>query len=378
MLRARDLSRATAVLAAAVVLPLAGAPAAGADTLLDAVPQPTPVSAHAGRLLWSRALPAATGRTPRYVLVTRAGGVTSLVGVPSRTGAPFDADLGPDARGHVVAVYSRCRRAPGGVGSLPFPDWRTGRGCDVYRHDFTDPASNGVTGERRVAAVSSSSGSEYMPSLWGTRLAFARVYDRRREIKGQEPFVYLRDLRRGGRTRRVGRGPRGLYTRTDDGFEGGPGPTGLDLLGTSLAMGWGYRTAGHLRAQEVDLGRAGRPRRLIDSFDRFDEESNHQFTAPAAAAGAVLYGDFASGEEGVVTRWRRYGIRSGRRTEAEPAGTILPFAVGWDGTTLAFVHNPSAFDFSCSVLEPPEAPGAAGAGCAVVESSALRFRTEGR
>src|SRR5687768_741346 len=80
---------------------------AAADEVIATTARPTPVSAHAGRIVWSTYDPAERA----FFLAQSFGGVTSRVPVRPRT-VPFDADLGPDVNGETVAAYSRCAREP--------------------------------------------------------------------------------------------------------------------------------------------------------------------------------------------------------------------------------------------------------------------------
>jgi hypothetical protein len=217
---------------------LAAAPAL-ADETVATVAAPTPVSAHAGRLAWSSFDPARNA----YVLMTEAAGVTSEVPIRPRS-VPFDVDLGPDTNGDTIAAYSRCSREPPrrdpaiGNAFTQLPDWRRGRGCDLYKFDF-------ATGrESRIATANSLSGSEFLPSVWEGRVAFARVYERRRGRAGERPYLYVRALEGAGRSVRIpagtrskgrfcpGRRPRRCKLLVE------PGPTGLDLWGRRLALGW--------------------------------------------------------------------------------------------------------------------------------------------
>src|SRR3954468_23051268 len=84
---------------------------AGADDLVADVARDTPISAYGGVLAWSD-FDAASGS---YRLMLRRGETTAPAAMPSAK-RPFDVSLGPDARGRVLAVYTRC-----GAG---------GRGCD--------------------------------------------------------------------------------------------------------------------------------------------------------------------------------------------------------------------------------------------------------
>jgi hypothetical protein len=93
---------------------------------------------------------AATGR---YRLVVDRGDQPAPAPIAASRRA-FDVSLGPDARGRVVALYTRCRTA--------------NHGCDVYRYDV------GARTERKVAAVSSAAREEAWPVQWRDRLAFVR------------------------------------------------------------------------------------------------------------------------------------------------------------------------------------------------------------
>ena len=142
-------SRVTGTLAFCAAL-LGTASVARADVTVATVANPTPVSFFAGRLVWSEFDPARNG----YVLMTQAGGTTSVVPVRPR-GVPFDADLGPDEHGDTVAVYSRCGQEPAGRG---IPQWRTGRGCDIFKFTF-------ATGrETRISSANGARSSEFRRS----------------------------------------------------------------------------------------------------------------------------------------------------------------------------------------------------------------------
>ena len=218
-------------------MPLGGTGAALADVTVATVANPTPVSFYAGRLAWSAFDPAHNG----YVLMTHAGGITSPVAVRPR-GVPFDVDLGPDEQGDTVAVYSRCGQEPSGRG---IPQWRTGRGCDIFKFTF-------ATGrETRIASANGARSSEFLPSIWDTRVAFARVYERRKGKAGQRAYLYARAVLGAGSSTRLKPGPRGtgIICRFPPGGLPGAdcvdsvevGPTALDLRGRRLAFSWSAR-----------------------------------------------------------------------------------------------------------------------------------------
>jgi hypothetical protein len=120
---------------------------ASADVLIERVPCPglpsnraagcTGLSAEGGALLWSAYDPA----TKVYRLTARRAGITASVPVPPRR-QPFDADLGRDAHGRLVATYSRC---PGDASG-------PARGCGAYETVL------GLAGERRLLTRISASG----------------------------------------------------------------------------------------------------------------------------------------------------------------------------------------------------------------------------
>jgi len=175
--------------------------------------QETPLAAHGGRVVWSSYDPV----RKVFALKTFAGGAVESVPVAPRT-VPFDADLGPDdsAGGRTVAVYSRCRREPRYVEGLPeLLDPTAGSGCAVFRYDF------GTGREQRLGRVSAPRGSETLPSIFGSRIAFARTARR-----GSLPRFKIRDARG---TRNAGHGSLSGSTVN---------PSGADLSSTHLSFRW--------------------------------------------------------------------------------------------------------------------------------------------
>lgn len=182
-----------------------------------------------------------------YEMTASIGGSAVRLPVAPRRGVPFDVDLGPDGSGGVTAVHSRCATEPteaiasrSGVKvpllAGPTPVYAAGRGCDLYRYDFS-------TGrERRVAGASTTAASEVLPAIWRDTIAFVRVYDRRSGRRGRLPYVYVRSLSTGRTARRRG-GLRGLY--------GLPGPTSTDLYGHTLVrVELGAQERPHLRPRD--------------------------------------------------------------------------------------------------------------------------------
>jgi hypothetical protein len=203
--------------------------AARADFTVATVERPTPVSAYQGRLVWSQYDAAIAGYRLYEAHASPNGQVTTPLPVALRS-VPFDADVGPGADGAPTVVYSRCATEPR-LGADRLPVWATGRGCDVYRFPL------GGTAETKVAGVSTSDASEFLPSIWRNRVAFGRVYQRRAGTRGIYPYVYVR-----------GDGPSERQPGGLRGETGLPGPTSLDLAGIRLGLTWGATINGDFRS----------------------------------------------------------------------------------------------------------------------------------
>lgn len=133
---------------------LAAAPAAAAQDPVATVPAVTPLKALGDTVAWS-----ARGAAPGdpYRLTVRRDGVVETVPVAARE-QPGDFDLGTDATGAPLLVYTRCAAT-----------------CDLFSSTL-----DGV--ERRIAGASSPHYDESVPTVWRGRLAWARrdvVYTRR-------------------------------------------------------------------------------------------------------------------------------------------------------------------------------------------------------
>lgn len=279
--------------AAAAVLGLAVLPAGASAQTGVPLERATPVAALGGVAVYSEFAPIRPGSEEgEYFLVARRGELAARLPVAPRPG-PFDVDLGADADGEVVAVYSRCRVDPFTTSQPnaradilnPLPVPGRGRGCDIYRYDF-DTAR-----ETRVAGASTSAASEFLPSLSGDRIAFARVYERRSGRRGDLPYLYTRRLS-GGSSQRERGGSRG--TRQS----GLPGPSSLDLSGSRLAFTWSYENEPVRRGRalvrrytsEVRLNSVGgRPDSEVVMSESF-EGSSGSFRGVSIDSGRVYAG----------------------------------------------------------------------------------------
>jgi hypothetical protein len=292
-------------------------------------------------------------------------------------GVPFDADLGPDPNGDTVAVYSRCGREPGHAGPpgnaiiVNFPDWRTGRGCDLYEFNFT------TFRETRVASANGARSSEFLPSIWKTKIAFARVYERRRGRAGDRPSLYVRPVLGAGRSVRLPPGPRSRIRLCRIPRPGKRicrvpvelGPTALDLRGRRLAFGWDALTGTSCNGNSgIWLDTFGGGQRRIETTCSGDIQGS-ELLSPTIDGGSVHYGWALYGDQ-TASRIRSYKISSGERKDAL---TLPRRVLLWTATdaTRTFDLLSGGFEPGCSpgpeFVEPGVGP--ATAPCPLIELS---------
>jgi hypothetical protein len=232
------------------------------------VDRPTQMSAYGSGLLFSKRDPA-SGRFKLWY--TETGRPPAPLNVPDRS-VPFDADLGPGAHGHFLAVYSRCSQEPkwNPLDDDAPPDYTRGRGCDLYELDLT-------TGVERRLPASSTTASEVFPAVWKDGLAFTRVYS--------ATNIRLYSRTGNGRSRLMPGGPAKGHT------------TGVDLYGRRLAFGWAYPgrydgPASDLRLDDTKTATA----RVIDSNHGGGLTTIFR-TAPGFEGGMLYYARLCQGDE---------------------------------------------------------------------------------
>jgi hypothetical protein len=217
-----------ALLLAAVLVPSA-APAHAQSGVVTRVDRETAIAAYGGVLAWSQR----DAQTELFRLMVRRDGVTAPAPVGPRSVA-FDVDVGPTATGSVAAVYSRCEAEVEGGGADAL--YGRGRGCDLYRFDI----DTGL--ERRLDDASSPTASEFWPTIWRDRIAFARTYDNKRDF----PYLYTRPAEGAGRSVRLPGGARGECERNGNtgrrvcSLQTLSRPAALDLYGRRLAFTWKF------------------------------------------------------------------------------------------------------------------------------------------
>lgn len=213
MTRAFVIAAAVATACASTEISVALAGNAGESRTLGVTDRYTPITAYGSTIAWSQ-FDRVTGR---YSLMIHRRGRLAKAPIRTRT-SPFDADIGLDAQGREVVTYSRCALEPSY--SLPASELHTvraGRSCRLYAHRL------GSSTERRLSRIGQPGTSEYLPSQWRSRVAFARV-DRTGRVTLQ-----VTDL--------AGRPVRSLKQRGD---RPEALPTKIDMHGRRVSYGWRF------------------------------------------------------------------------------------------------------------------------------------------
>ena len=377
----RRVSLLTLVLAASA---LPAAPSQ-ADETIAAVARPTPIGALDGRVVWSD-YDVAQGV---YYLAQRVNGRTTRLPIRPRA-VPFDVDLGPDTEGRTVATYSRCRKEPprrapitGNILAIQLYAWSKARGCDIYMFAFETGA------EVRVRYASTRRASEFLPTVWTDRIAFARVFERRRGRAGERAYLYMRP-----NSLLESNGPRGRSQRMPAGARARgrvcigsprrcrvivePGPTALDLRTRRLAFGWDSNSE-PTSAVYIDTLHVGRRtgRRRIELVSSGDIQASEIPALQFDQQGHVVWfaSFFGNDTENFV---RRYRVVARRRDQAQilrqPAealfGSVLAGAV--DEQTVLYLESGLHPGDPCS----PQSPCVAEPGCSEAYPCSLRRSTE--
>ena len=263
-------------------------PALADVAVLSSQSAPTSVSAYRDVVGWSEGQVDDQGNVQGYKLVFSIGDMPPVPARAATRAVPFDLDLGPDAKGRAVAVYSRCRRESSDssfrerVSRLPV--YTQGEGCDVYQYDV-------VTGrEVRVRGASKPGRSEVLPTRWRDRIAFAVTGNGTRARRRGAAMV----IRSNGREEKVAGGS---GSNAGDGPDG-PGPVALELYGRSLAYVWdvvGFECRGSedpsfkfdpVRS-EVWVARHGEKQRRFGLGCSTD--GTVRFSSPSFAAGRLVF-----------------------------------------------------------------------------------------
>lgn len=334
------------LLVAATLLP---ASVARADSVVSELVRDTPISAYGGAVAWS----SYDEPSKRYALVIRQGDVTRAAKVAAAS-RPFDVSLGPDVRGRVVALYTRCRS--------------TGRGCDVYRYDLR------ARRERKLRSVSSPSLDEAWPAQWRDRVTFARRarthvidgFHHRPDPRGRGPLLacdipYVKTLSSAAPSRRLDRSQCGSTV-------------GMAIRGETIIHVAGVNQGGAGSESQVRRLRARGGRAIVLARTGGGEGGYSPFVAPSLSASAVWL-TRTGVRQGVTRGFLRIDLVT-RALTTIPANLNLAGAVARDERgRFWYVQGPEPdFDypggpaFCHSPLEP----------CRLVRASASPFSTTPR
>jgi hypothetical protein len=300
--------------------------AACADTTIGPLAGATTVKAWSGTAVLS----VRDGADGSYRLATQRGGAAPrpLPGI-APADAPFDADIGPGPGGRAVIVFARCA-APGR--------------CHLWRTTTAGGTETPIDGARATR------GFESAPSVWGSRLVFARHYP---GIKGSQQ-VYVRPLDASRRVRSV-RLP-GVPTRECDEvtrcrtITDGTVPE-LELRGTTLAENVHFSLStvgicGEGQMRLVDVAR--RTSRLVTRT--VCGLSGSTLLGASLTATHLLYARICPGDPGGCQSHNtiavRYGLRDGRREQAFERDILTGFAALTDDTAIE-VRAPETHDGTC-------------------------------
>jgi hypothetical protein len=257
---------------AATALAVSPPARAGARQTIAVEPYVSKLASYAGVLAWSHW----DSKAKTFRLSVHFRGHTELLPLAPRK-VPFDVDLGPDAQGHTVAVYSRCRREEA-VWVQGVPGARTviPGGCALYRYSFASRR------EARIAGIAGAgSGSFYLPTVWRNELAYVRARG------SATPALYEQPLT-------APRGGRIVAVALPGGTGSTPGPVALDLRGTELAFAW-YGAGGSQLDSEIRLDTFSATRSL--SADGLAAETSENRSPgflgfPSLTPGGIFYGQF--------------------------------------------------------------------------------------
>jgi hypothetical protein len=314
---------------------------AASDTVLDGEALPTKVSAYHGIVAWDSSRYSADGLSrPRRIRVHSGD---SSMELPVADGVQH-VDIGPGPSGTPVAVYARCPSDANSPVGAPHYFMYARRavtpptGCDLYLFDFA------TARERKLTGISTKAGSEYLPTVWGNRIAFVRVNPSRNGRRGFYPHMYTARLDGHGSTTRVPGGPRGVYDVSKAFVEfGGAGPIGLDLRSNRLAWTWEWSpTRGRVTTEVRVATLGGRTRVLERATTTGLTDKRHgpisaahvdALIAPSLTANAIYY---ARWRNDAVGRYVRRSLRTNARSSAPGPSR------GWQPTTLA-IDGSSAY-----------------------------------
>jgi hypothetical protein len=281
-----------------------------------------------------------------HLILWHAGSTTTLpVG---RRQLPFDAEVGPAADGRPALVYSECAKDPASTESeqreYAPPNWSESAGCRIYQLGL--PHGRPVL----VKGIYSPGASDSTPAIWNGDIAFAR---HRPGSTTASIYLWHHTDRH---VVRLGGGPASCPANSD--IQGMPlcekpvpglfsWVDGMSLGSAGLAYEWvlqiprkgaGPFAEPELRLDPLRSGRQSGSGRLISTGFVSGTCGGVEGVSPSEVGNNVLYaltfGDCATGEEELFSRFASYSGETLTSRTAAPLDRGLVVAVAQDhGTT---------------------------------------------
>jgi hypothetical protein len=297
-----------------------------ADTPIGTTTRPTPIRAWDSVAVFSLYDAASGGYR---LAISRNGGPPEVLAVAAQPTA-FDVDVGPNRSGSPAIVYSRCTS----TGQRP-------RGCDLYRYSLS------AGSESKLAGASSPNASETAPTIWGTRVAWARLSDARAT---RVPRIYTRTLSapRSRPSRRLGGVPSRLCGKD------GCTINELELRGRWLAMNVGYPgpvcNNGQIRLESL----AGRAIRIADTTCGLDGQ---QFVGVSFDARNLYFARFCqAGGCDIRVGAFRYSLKTGRYSLAAFDDRLTGFSYDAGGRAYEVLAPDTAFGYCGNSVDEAPVP----------------------
>lgn len=313
-----------------------------ADTPIGTTTRPTPIRAWDGVAAFSLYDATSGG----YRLAISRNGVPPEVLAVAAQPTAFDVDVGPNASGSPAIVYSRCAS----TGRRP-------RGCDLYRYSLS------AGSESKLAGASSPNASETAPTIWDTRIAWARLSDGR---AARVPRIYTRTLNapRSSPSRRLAGIPSRLCGN------GGCTVKELELRGRWLAMNVGYPgpvcNNGQIRLESL----AGRAIRIADTTCGLDGQ---QFVGLSFDVRNLYFARFCqAGRCDIRVGAFRYSLRTGRYSLASFDERLTGFSYDVAERAYEVLAPDTAFGYCGNSVEEAPVP-IVPPDCQIVLRSRLTF-----
>ena len=218
--------------------------------------------------------------------------------------------------------------------------------------------------ETRVASANGARSSEFLPSIWDTRIAFARVYERREGKAGDRAYLYARAVLGvpfgAPEAARELREDLRHSTRATNRCAGSTSRPGRPRW---ICVGGGWPSRGNARGfcpasiTGVWLDTVGGGRRQVETTCTTNLQGR-EIVSPTISAGRVYYvWSLTGGELGTAGSIRSYRISSRRRSEIL---ALKSRVIMWSATDAGRTFYLLSGGFTGGCAPDPGSPGSAG------------------